>query len=174
MRKSVSSDIAEALIRMEDNQSVIKSAQRQQQRSNLQMERKLDDILELNEKIRTKINKVQTVVASNGEKLNNQQEVLETFKVALIKYAETLIRNTDLTNLIIEQLSIRQLSMMKMLDDKFLRLENKIGLETRITYLKRYMYNLHLIRRHTYIATICSREARYPPPFLSRHNFARD
>lgn len=46
---------------------------------------------------------------------------------ALVKYAEDLIRKSDLTNSDIKQLSMRQLSGMKMLDDKLASLDNKLG-----------------------------------------------
>jgi hypothetical protein len=113
--------------RMQDNQFQLKSGQRQQNRQLDGVGRKIDEQRAVSEHIRKKIDGVTNIVNANGRKMDDQKELVQRFKTSMVGYVQQLIATADLSQLIVEQLSIRQLSMMKKMDQKFATLEKSIG-----------------------------------------------
>ena len=111
---------------VKDNQFQLKSGQRQQSRKLDGVERKVDEQIALSDHIRKKIDGITNVVNANGRKMDDQKEAVKRFKASMVGYVQQLITTADLSHLIVEQLSIRQLSMMKKMDQKFETLEKSI------------------------------------------------
>ena len=115
---------------MDDNQLPLRVGRRQQAQALDSVGRKVNESLELSVSVHKRISQVQKVVDSSERNLDDPKKFLKKLKEPLIRYADTLIKlikTTDLTIIFVKQLSVRQLSMLKQMDEKFAALEKNIG-----------------------------------------------